>query len=435
MRRLSLILLAVLTGMHMAFGQSANQQKVFTQDIDNFWIAYDSLRTITDSVQQLQIIQSLYIDKGTEGLKEFMKLREYTAGRWVNLIRKYPKFWNSIRQNTLSAKTKAPQIETSITRFKTLYPELKDAKMYFTVGGLRSGGTTTGNLVLIGSEIATGTLATDVSEFPNRWLAGVFKEQSPENLISLNIHEYVHTQQSGESNDLLAQAIREGSCDFITELVINKPMQTNYIKYGLQHEEELKEAFRKDMFSTAFNRWLYNGANAKTVADLGYFIGYQICKSYYNNSADKRNAIKNIIEINYSDTAVVDAFLNQSHYYRDPIDKQALKHAFREKQPALVRILPINNKDSLVADSVKQLTLVFSRPMDITSYSINYGELGKDFYPITGVTGFSADKTSFTMKADLKPNHEYELIVTDLSFKSEDGYPLLEDYNIRFKTK
>ncbi|MGC4035712.1 MAG: DUF2268 domain-containing putative Zn-dependent protease [Chitinophagaceae bacterium] len=435
MRRINFILLAVLAAMDITVGQTANQQKVFTEDIDNFWIAYDSVHSTTDSLQQLQIIQHLYIDKGTEGLKEFMKRRDYDAERWVDLIRKYPKFWNSIRQNTLSTKTKAPQIEKSITRFKTLYPELRDAKMYFTIGGLRSGGTTSGNLVLIGSEIATGTAATDVSEFPDKWLANVFKEQSPENLVSINIHEYVHTQQHGESNDLLAQAIMEGSCDFITELVINKPMKTNYIMFGLQHEEELKEAFRKEMFSTAYKRWLYNGSGGKTVADLGYFMGYRICKSYYNNSTDKKKAIKNIIELNYSDTAAVEAFLNKSHYYREPLDKQALKNAFIKKQPELVRMLPLNDEDSVVADTVKEFTLVFSMPMDTTAFSMNYEERGKEYYPIAGVAGFSKDKTSLVIKADMKPNHEYGFIVTDRSFKSEDGFPLLKDYPIRFKTK
>jgi hypothetical protein len=67
--------------------------------------------------------------------------------------------------------------------------------MYFTVGGLRSGGTTIDDMVLIGSEIATGNASTDVSEFPNKWLEGVFKNQKADNIIPLNIHEYVHTSK------------------------------------------------------------------------------------------------------------------------------------------------------------------------------------------------------------------------------------------------
>ena len=50
--------------------------KVFTTDIDNFWIAYDSIQTTTDSLMQIDFIQKLYIDKGTKGLRSFMVLRD-----------------------------------------------------------------------------------------------------------------------------------------------------------------------------------------------------------------------------------------------------------------------------------------------------------------------------------------------------------------------
>src|SRR6187401_238293 len=116
--------------------KAQNGQKVFTADIDNFWIAYDSIQSTKDSLKQIDFIQKLYIDKGTKGLKAFMAVRNYTAILWVQLIRLYPKFWNSIRPNTLTAKSYAPEIEKSINKFKELYSDLKDAKMYFTVGGL-----------------------------------------------------------------------------------------------------------------------------------------------------------------------------------------------------------------------------------------------------------------------------------------------------------
>src|SRR6476660_3762951 len=79
-----------------------NSKNVITSDIDNFWIAYDSCLTTTDSLKQLHYIQSLYVDKGTIGLKAFMEARDYTSGMWVRQIRSYPRFWNSIRPNTLS---------------------------------------------------------------------------------------------------------------------------------------------------------------------------------------------------------------------------------------------------------------------------------------------------------------------------------------------
>lgn len=46
--------------------------------------------------------------------------------------------------------------------------------------------------------------------------------------------------------------------------------------------------------------WLYNGGDVKDKpADLGYYMGYKIAESYYNNSDDKNKAISEIIEMKF----------------------------------------------------------------------------------------------------------------------------------------
>lgn len=291
--------------------------KIFTSDIDNFRVAYDSIQKTDDFSKKLNFINKLYIEKGSEGLKAFMELRDYNDSLYVKLIDGYPKFWNSVRPNTFSIKNKSNEFNKAFKNFKRLYPQLKNAEMYFTIGGLRSGGTTFGNMILIGAEIATANPTTDVSEFRNDWLKNVFSGQSLDNIVSLSIHEYVHTQQkSNESSILLSQVIREGACDFISELVLEKPLQRKYITYGKQHFEELKKQFRKEMFSSSFTNWLYNGGQKGESADLGYFIGYEISKSYYNQAKNKIQAIKDIIELDYSDEEKVKLFLKKSGFYK-----------------------------------------------------------------------------------------------------------------------
>jgi hypothetical protein len=429
MRRIFLCLF-----LFSALAARPQEQKVFTSDIDNFWIAYDSMQKTSDSLQQIKYIQTLYIDKGTDGLKAFMKARNYTAELWVQLVNSYPKFWNSVRPNTFAIKSKAKEIEASITKLKALYPELRPATMYFTIGGLRSGGTTSGDKVLVGTEIASADAGTDVSQFPNNWLANVFREQKLDNIIALNIHEYVHTQQKGSGDNLLAAAIREGSCDFITELVMGVPMPNNYIKYGRAHEAELKEQFKQEMFTSFYGNWLYNSNNAKTVADLGYFMGYTICKAYYNKAKNKKNAVEEIIELNYSNSRDVEKFLKESGYYTEDLDKESLIKSFESKQPAVVRLEPFSNNDAAVDPSLKELRVVFSLPMTPGNYSINYGKNGKESYPISGIVGYSDNNTVLTFKLDLKPAHEYEFVITDRSFRSAEGYPL-KPLTVKFKTK
>ncbi|MFL5739944.1 MAG: DUF2268 domain-containing putative Zn-dependent protease, partial [Flavisolibacter sp.] len=397
--------------------------KVFTSDIDHFWTAFDSIQTTSDSLKQLSYIQTLYIDQGTPGLKAFMEAREYSAPLWIHLIREYPRFWRSVRPNTLQVKNMSGTLESRIEKLKQLYPRLREAKMFFTIGGLRSGGTTMRDMVLIGTEIAAATSSTDVSEFTNPWLRSVFQHQSSGNIVPLNIHEYVHTQQNGEPKNLLATAIKEGSADFITALVMEKPLQANYIQYGREHDSLLKENFKRELFTTNYNDWLYNGSNAKTVADLGYYVGYAICESYYNKAKNKMQAIKEIIELNYSDDKAVENFFQQSGYIQQPVEY------LKSKTPVVARIEPFSNDDSLVDPAITHVRIIFSRPMDTRHYSMDVGEKGKEDFPITGVDGFP-DSLTIVLQVKLQPRHDYEFILTNRSFRSEDGY-LLKPYLVR----
>src|ERR1700754_4777203 len=114
--RCLIILICSLTSSVIVCGQNA--PTVYTSDIDNFWIAFDSLQTIKEKNTQIEVMQSVYIDRATFGLKMFMELRKFDAAKLVEAINKYPKFWRSIRGNTLIVKQALPAIETNIQKFK-----------------------------------------------------------------------------------------------------------------------------------------------------------------------------------------------------------------------------------------------------------------------------------------------------------------------------
>jgi len=314
MKRFQLIFLLLFLSTTI-LGQT--ETKIFTSDIDNFWIAYDSVKTTTDTVKQIDFIQRLYLDKATSGLKEFMVARQHSAKRHLADIVKNPKFWVSLRPHTLQIITYTTDIESLMLRFKNLYSDFKQPEIYFTIGCLNSGGTTTPNKILIGSEIAASDSTVDASEIGN-WLKGVFRSNT--NVVYLVAHEVGHTQQKGgdSENDgnsnLLGYCIREGACDFIAELLLEKPILSPYMSYGKANENALWELFKKDMNKQETKDWLYNGGQAPNgKADLGYFIGYAICKAYYNNSKNKTKALKEIIEVDYKRENVL-RFLEKSKY-------------------------------------------------------------------------------------------------------------------------
>lgn len=297
-------------------GPARQKIDISTSDIDHFWEAYDSLTTTRDSIGTMQ---RLYIDRASLGLKEFIKARNFEAGEYVALIKKFPKFWISIRPNTERIATRKNEIEIIFQKFKELYPAFQPPAICFAIGCLRTGGTTSRALILIGSEIASADSSTHTSEFTG-WHTRIFANLS--DITAMVAHEAVHTQQKNNrgyakgyyNHRLLTQSIREGCADFIGSLLTGSIINTVQYEYGLAHEPKLWQEFQQDMNGQDFSRWLYNGIKSfDRPADLGYFIGYRICERYYNQSKDKTKAIRALLNIkNYP------KFLKKSGYGSSP---------------------------------------------------------------------------------------------------------------------
>jgi hypothetical protein len=77
------------------------------------------------------------------------------------------------------------------------------------------------------------------------------------------------------------------------------------------HAAELWREFRADMHGADYSRWLYNGWNKKALGDkppdLGYWMGYQISKAYYERASNKRQAIREILSIKDFDRFVAES--------------------------------------------------------------------------------------------------------------------------------
>jgi len=413
------------------------QIKIYTSDIDNYWQAYDSISTTHDFTQRLNLINKLYINKGTKGLKAFMKARRYRDTLYVKHIEAYPLFWNSIRPNTLAVKSKTKEIEEAIARLKSLYPQLKPAELYFTIGGFRSGGTVEGNMVLVGCEIATGRPEIDMSEFKNPWLAGFFSKQDADHIVPLTIHEYIHTQQKqAEHKTVLAFALSEGSADFITELVMRKTLITSYLSYGREHAATIKKSFRKEMFATSIERWLFNGSYLGAESDMGYYIGYEICKAYYNNSSDKAKAIKDIIELNYASEATLEKFLEQSHFYDESIDREKTIQEYNQSLPHIVSYEPFKNGQKDVDSGIKEFKITFSKPMDPENFSVYFTKKGKDYFPLDKLLRMEDDNRTFVFATKIWAGKNYEFIISNEEFSTPDRFKISdENITIKFSTK
>lgn len=286
--------------------------RAFSSDIDRFWRAYDRIRATPARAEQRHLLLDGFIHPGSDGLKAFMQAKGYDADCYLDAIRDYPRFWDSIRPHTFELKRQGRSASDGVERLRALYPQLRPAKLYFTIGCLRSSGTTVDDKVLVGAELAAGAPDVDLSELPPRLRDGlrIYFATSPATQLGLlDMHEYVHTQQRGPGTTLLAQALYEGAADFVAERATGQRPALPYVAYGDAHAQALRRELLADKDNRDWSGWLYNGAGGPHgVGDLGYAVGYAIVSDYYARASDKQAALRNIIELDYRDPAVAEGF-------------------------------------------------------------------------------------------------------------------------------
>ncbi|GLR17157.1 Ig-like domain-containing protein [Portibacter lacus] len=436
MKNIYSIVLLVITILGCNHKTDRLSQNIITSDIDNFWNAYDRIKATKDTIQQIKILKSLFLDKASEGQKKMIQARNYSHKEYVNVINDFPKFWTSIRGNTLKAKTIDKELSIGIDKLKSIYPQVKPAKIYFTIGALRSNGTTMDSSVLIGTELAFADKQIPTEEFPEylSHLRNYFDTEPSENLVFLNIHEYIHTQQKTTiGNNLLAQTVLEGVAEFIAEKALNTGSPNPQIQFGKENDAKIKSKFELEMFSPNVYNWIWNSTNNEFgMRDLAYYVGYRICENYYNNQEDKQIAIEQMIQLDYNKESELIEFVEKSNYFSKPL--KSYKAAFENKRPSVVSLGEIKNGSSNVKTNMETLTINFSEPMDTRFRNFQLGPLGEEnVIRIKIFIGFSEDGKSVSFNIEeLEPSKKYQIIVGS-GFRNRQGIPLIP-YLIEFNT-
>lgn len=431
----NLILLAF--ALILAGCQSPKQySNIVTTDVNNFWDAYDKITSTQDSALQYKYLDSLYLQKGTHGLEAIRTARSYTPQDFIYAINNYPKFWTSIRENTLKVEKYTPELEKGIKNLKEVYPQIKPAKIYFTIGALRTNGTTIDSLVLIGAELALASKETPTNEFPEylSHLRSYFDSEPGKNLVFLNIHEYVHTQQKTTvGNSLLAQTVLEGVAEFVAEKALETKSPGPQIEFGRKNDAKIKAKFEREMFSPNLYNWIWNSAdNEFGMRDLAYYVGYKICESYYKISTNKKQAIMEMIELDYNNERELIKFVDKSGYFNTPLN--TVKETFEKSRPQVVGLENIENGSINVSTNLNVLTIHFSQKMDTRFRGFQLGPLGEEnVIRLKDFQGFSEDgkAVSFGIE-DLEPSKKYQIVVGS-GFINTNGVPLVP-YLIEFET-
>ena len=325
MRIIPLTVLSFLISVYTVIAQPAAPQvnanpdkaKFVTQDIDNFWRAYDLAAREPDRAARVAIYQREYLDKGSAGLRDFVRMRIKNADELVNAIEMLPRFYASLRPSTLRVREKEKEVRKAFRKFKKLYPDALFPDVYFVIGTTSTGGTASDSGLLIGTELYASTDKMPRDEFVEAFrrrmpnvkdeaelsrMAGKFTGvalKSLDGIPAIVAHESCHFNQKYTwPVTLLAKSIQEGACDFIGELISGDLMNPAQKAYGEKHLDELWRDFQPGMDVANHSNWMYNMfTSGARPPDLGYFMGYKITEGYYKNAPDKTAAIREILNI------------------------------------------------------------------------------------------------------------------------------------------
>lgn len=242
-----------------------------TKDSKNFWEAFDKI----DKSKQNPFVE--YMQKGSPGVKAFTENRIINADSLFAVVKKRKADYELSRNVLNDISSKEKRVRAIYSALKYWYPNAKFPPIYFVYGRFNSGGTSSPDGIIIGTEKLTN-------------LDGV---------SGLIAHELIHYQQKLEGKDMLLKwCLLEGGADFIGELISGESINQVSYQYGEQNKDKLGQEFVTRLKNTDYQDWLY-GTSKKDDRpnDLGYWIGYKITESYFNKQKDKQKAIQEILNI------------------------------------------------------------------------------------------------------------------------------------------
>jgi len=304
MRRIEIGVVAVLVFVAVrALAQQVPESADFTgpaihiEDVERFFKVYDSAGGHPTAEQ----LQRDYLDPGSDGLHQLAKVRNVSGTRIAEALAKRPEIYSGARRCMTVLPRVRERTAVALRTLTTLYPEARLPPVTVAVGR--------------GKPVAVGSPATGIQVGLEALCAADFFNPNVEDrFVYVIAHEYAHVQQvpalvDSDHLTVLEGSLMEGAAEFAAELISGDVSNSYFKAMTRGREKEIETAFVADLDKTDLSRWLYNTTPEKP-ADLGYWVGYRITKSYYQRAKDKRQALKDIL-----DMTDPKAFLAKSGWY------------------------------------------------------------------------------------------------------------------------
>jgi hypothetical protein len=279
MRSWSAVLLAMLSASLVA--GAPPRVKIVTSDVTNFYRIYDAAGGKPSGAA----LQRDYIDRGSDGVRQFVPLRIVSGDELASEIAREPAVYERARTCASILPSAKRRLNQSMARLVRLYPRAKTPPVWILIGRNNSGGTTGSSGVLIGLEVVCRPDAAQTNV--------------QDHLIHVVAHEYAHVQQPEPNGSpyVLRDSLREGVAELVAELTSGQISNPQLLKWTSGKEKQIETSFAAAVDSKDLSPWLYNGLGSPDKpGDLGYWVGYRIAKAYYLKHRRTRSALAELIE-------------------------------------------------------------------------------------------------------------------------------------------
>ncbi|MFY0592322.1 DUF2268 domain-containing putative Zn-dependent protease [Roseivirga sp.] len=277
--------------------------EVVTTPYRNLWSYYD--QAIKDPSNAEKYL-SAYICNGSAPLKDYYHIRYENVDNIRRvMIDEHQRYFDYVRSWVSEEKldTVAMESKEMMRRFAELYPKAVFPKTYLIPDLINVSGTISELGLFVGVTMFAKSDTMPLENL-NEWQKSTITEFG--NMKYDLVHELMHFQQSysaaENSNILLGKLIEEGACDFLVTLLTDDNAMSPAMKRRLEYlkiddnYDMVLNALKEDLYTSNFSRWMYNGGViTDRPSNLGYTMGYLICKSFYENSLNKKEAINELL--------------------------------------------------------------------------------------------------------------------------------------------
>jgi hypothetical protein len=273
-----------ISGPARSESSSASEPVIHTEDVDRFYRIYDAARGHPSADQ----LQHDYLDAGSNGLHQLAKLRNVSGTAIAKTLAEHPEVYSDAKRCMAVLPPARQRLQIALQELGRLYPEARFPPVTIAIGR--------GKPVGVGSPVSGLQIGLEAL-CRSDWLNPDVEDR----FVHVIAHEYAHVQQvaalvDDEHPTVLEGSLVEGAAEFTAELISGSVSSSYLTGLTKGREKEIETSFVSDMDKTDLSKWLYN-STPKKPGDLGYWVGYRIVKSYYQRAADKRRALREILEM------------------------------------------------------------------------------------------------------------------------------------------